>query len=120
MRDVVEAALAYQHRLDQARMERTGGKEPPYVLVRSTRVIGVAQVGPRLWLVGLVREVEAPHLAAKEQVEFVTCRIQRDDGGYCGVEVTAMAAAKSWLSPFLIRLSWWRVRLKYLLKPRAG
>lgn len=117
MRDVVEAVLTFQRQLDEARKER-GGKEPPYTFARSTAVAGVLEVGPCSWLVGLVREVEAPYLTPKQQVEFVTWRVDRDDAGYRAVEATSMAAAKTPLSPFLMRLNWWGVRLRYFLKGR--
>lgn len=119
VREVVEAALTGQRQLDEARRERTGGKEPPSMSPRSTALAGVLQIGPRSWLVGLVREVEVPYLTPKEQVEFVTWRVARDGAGYRAVEGTSSAAAKTPLSPFLMRLNWWGIRLKYWLKRRA-
>lgn len=89
------------------------------MFVRSTALAGVLQIGPRSWLVGLVREVQVPYLTPKEQVEFVTWRVDRDDAGYRAVEGTSVAAVKTPLSPFLMKLNWWGVRLKYFLKGRT-
>lgn len=121
VREVIEAALASQHWLDEARKERTGGDKPPYVLVRSTDVAGVVEIGPRSWLVGLVRQVEAPYLTPKEWVELVVWRIDRGDAGYRAVEATTKASvARTRLSPLLIRSSWWSVRLKYLWRRKEA
>lgn len=119
MRDVVEAALTSQRHLDEARRERMGGDGPPCMVARSTALAGVLRVGPGSWLVGLVREVEVPYLTSKQQLEFVTWRVDRDGASYRAVEATSMAAAKTPLSPFLTRLNWWGVRLKYFLKRGA-
>lgn len=89
----MEAALAYQHLIDGARIERTGGKKPPGVFVRSVKVLGAVQTGPSSWLVGLLREVQAPWLVSRAGVEFVTCRVVQDNDRYRCAESTSMAAA---------------------------
>ncbi len=116
MREVVEAALAAQRQRDEALLERTRGS-PPSVFVRSSRVMGVINLGSGSWLVALAREVEAPYLTPQDRVEFVTWRIVRHGGAYRAVEGTTCGGGrKTLLSPMFMRLTWWGLRLGHLLR----